>query len=84
MLLSVDRHVALGEQSFTVAVLLVPVTRPMYWLRLFCEVFVSVQSENTVHPAASEPRYGIAGSLNPTPPTVDQVRFSSIKTTMCL
>ena len=55
----------------------------MYWVRLFWPVFVSVQSVNVVHCAASECRYGMAGSANPTPPTVAQVRFSSITTTTC-
>ena len=59
MLSSVDRQVGLGEQSSTVALLLLPLVRPMYWLRLFWEVFVSVQSANVVHCVAASCRNGM-------------------------
>ncbi len=43
MLSSVELHRVDGTQSFTVDVLATPEVMPMYWLRLFCVPFVSVQ-----------------------------------------
>ena len=44
MLLSVDWQLGDGLQSFTVLVLFTPLVSPMYCVRLFCVVLVSVQS----------------------------------------
>ncbi len=67
----------------TVAGLFTPLVSPMYCVRLFCDVFVSVQSLKYEQDVAIECTYGIAGSPNPAPPTPDQLRFSNEKTTMC-
>jgi hypothetical protein len=53
----------------------------MYWFKLFWSVLVSVQSRNTVQFLPRSPRYGMKVSPKPTPPTVSQVRFSSMSTT---
>src|SRR5712691_7655362 len=80
MLLSVDWHDGDGLQSLTVLVLFTPLVSPMYWVRLFCEVLVSVQSLKYEHCDASECRYGIVDAEKPRP-TFDQVRFSNEKIT---
>ena len=49
MLLSIDWQDGDGEQSFTVLVLLTPLVSPMYCVRLFCPVLVSVQSLKNEH-----------------------------------
>jgi hypothetical protein len=54
----------------------------MYWVRLSWLVFVSVQSLKNEHCEASECRYGIVAAEKPSP-TLDQVRFSNEKITMC-
>jgi len=82
MLLSVDRQVVDGVQSFTVFGLSTPLVSPMYWVRLFCWGLVSVQSLKYVHAEASEWRYGIVVAEKPRP-TSDQVRFSKEKITTC-
>src|SRR5258707_14778481 len=78
MLLSVDWQDDDGEQSFTVLELLTPLVSPMYWVRLFCPVLVSVQSLKYEHCVASECRYGMVEKPRP---TFDQVRFSNEKMT---
>jgi len=54
MLLSVDWQLGDGLQSLTVLVLLTPLVSPMYWVRLFWPVLVSVQSWKYEHCVASE------------------------------
>ena len=51
---SVDWQDGDGLQSFTVLVLFTPLVSPMYCVRLFCEVLVSVQSLKNEHCEASE------------------------------
>src|SRR5215831_6621582 len=78
MLLSVERQVVDGLQSFTVFGLSTPLVSPMYWVRLFCDVFVSVQSLKNEHCVARPCKYG--RFVKPRP-TFDQVRFSNENTT---
>ena len=80
MLSAVVLHDDDGEQSFTSALWNEPVTWPPYCVRLFCDVFVSVQSVKYGHCVARLWRYGIWPLLKPSP-TFDQVRFSNEKTT---
>ena len=54
MLSSVDRQVVDGLQSLTVFGLFTPLVSPMYWVRLFWRVLVSVQSAKYEHCEASE------------------------------
>ena len=82
MLSSVERQVVDGLQSLTVLVLFTPLVSPMYCVRLFCAVLVSVQSLKYEHCAASEWRYGMVLAEKPSP-TLDQVRFSNENTTTC-
>ncbi len=62
--------------------LFTPLIVPMYWVRLSCWGFVSVQSLKNEHCAASACRYGIVDDEKPRP-TSDQVRFSNENTTTC-
>jgi len=81
MLLSVDWHDVEGLQSFTVFGLFTPLVSPMYCVRLFCDVLVSVQSLKNEHCEANECMYGIVVGEKPKP-TFDHVRFSKEKITM--
>src|SRR5262245_9974192 len=82
MLSSFDRQLVDGLQSLTVFGLFTALVSPMYCVRLFWLVFVSVQSWKYEHCDASECRYGIVVAEKPRP-TFDQVRFSNEKITTC-